>query len=183
MKSISQIMITLENYPNVPEDSTLLEAITTLEESQSRAPEDLPPYRAVLVTNSRGEITGKIGHWTFLKALEPKYNFVDDMSKLAKAGISAEFIETMMDQFSMWNYNMETITNRAASLRVKDIMRPVTESIDIESTLRDAIHKLIMWQTLSLLVSKDGEIIGILRLSDIYKEVADLIMSTSSNES
>jgi len=55
---------------------------------------------------------------------------------------------------------------------VKNVMHSVVENIDEEASLAEAIHKMIMWQTLSILVRRKGDVVGILRLSDLYTELA-----------
>jgi CBS domain-containing protein len=179
MKTVSELMIPVAEYATVPDKATLLEAILILEKSQARLKANRQPYRAVLVTDKNNKIIGKIGHLAFLKALEPKYNFMDDMSKLTMAGVSTEFIESMMEHLSMWNDNIETISRRAALINVKNVMHPVSENIDVNASILEAIHKIVMWQTLSILVTKDNSVIGILRLSDIYEEVSGYIKKMS----
>ena len=51
-------------------------------------------------------------------------------------------------------------------------MRPVTESIDENASLCEAIHKIVILQTLSILVKRGREVIGLLRLSDLFDEIA-----------
>jgi hypothetical protein len=51
-------------------------------------------------------------------------------------------------------------------------MIPVTESIDENALLTEAIHRIVLWQTLSILVTRGGEVVGILRLSDLFDEIS-----------
>ncbi len=51
------------------------------------------------------------------------------------------------------------------SLKGSPTVSPVTE----------AIHLLVMTHDYSTMVTRDGNVIGILRLSDVFEEVADII--------
>ena len=74
-----------------------------------------------------------------------------------------------------WQDRISANCLRAGSMKIKDLMIPATECIDEDAPLTEAIHKIVMWQTLSILVKREGEVIGILRVSDLFAEIADNI--------
>ena len=51
------------------------------------------------------------------------------------------------------------------------------ETIDENAPLDAALHQLIMGQFQSLLVTRDGEIVGVLRLTDVYETISEMIKS------
>jgi hypothetical protein len=57
-----------------------------------------------------------------------------------------------------------------------DIKQPIEESVDEDETLPMAIHKIIMWQCLSVLVKRGNEVVGILRTSDLINEIENCIL-------
>lgn len=181
-KQVKELMIPVAQYATVSQDATLLEAILILEQSQPKAQEHLQPYRAVLITDKHDNIIGKIGHLGFLKALEPKYYLHQDKDMISQMWVNPEAIQSMMDQLQLWQDNLEDICRRARDIRVRDVMRPITENIDEDASIIEAIHKIVMWQTLSLMVVKNNKVIGILRLSDLYTEVAQYIQESCSPE-
>ena len=174
-KLIKDLMIPIDDYATVNEDTTLLEAMAVLEKSQENITGDLQPYRAVLVADKNGNIVGKIGHLGFLKALEPRYNLINDFEKLTRAGVSSEFINSMMDNLRLWQSKVMDICKQAEMVKVKDAMQKVEFSIDENSSLIEAIHSIVIYQSLSILVSSGSKVVGILRLSDLYEEVSRYI--------
>ena len=50
-----------------------------------------------------------------------------------------------------------------------------SEYVNADASLEEAMHMLVMGQHHSLLVIKDKKIIGILRLSDVFAAIFDLI--------
>jgi len=66
---------------------------------------------------------------------------------------------------------------KAANVKVKDFMYTPTEGeyIEAEAPLCEAIHQFVMGHHQSLLVMREGEIAGILRLTDVFKAVCQMI--------
>jgi predicted transcriptional regulator len=56
-------------------------------------------------------------------------------------------------------------------------MHPLTEHIDENATLSEAIYRFVMWDTLSILVTKGDEAVGLLRLSDLSQEITEYMKS------
>jgi len=83
----------------------------------------------------------------------------------------------MMDQFNLWNKPLDDICKKASSMKVKDFMYTPTEGEYIEesATLDQGIHQLIVGHHQSLLVTRDKEIVGILRVTDVFKEICSII--------
>lgn len=181
-KQAKDLMIPVDDYPTINEDASMLDAMSVLKKTQENRKEEHQPYRAVLVLNAKKEIVGKIGHLSFLKAFEPKYDNVFDMEKLTRASLSGGFIESLMDKFALWDDTSVDLCKIAHELKAKDIMQPVSEHIDENESVFRAIHKLVMWQSLSVLVSRGREIVGILRLSDIYNELENYVIACANNK-
>jgi len=177
-KKVKDLMVSLEDYAIVDEDATLLDAVVELEKAQARLAEGRMKHRAVLIRDKNGKIIGKLGHLAFLKALEPKYSTLGDLSTLARAGLSPEFVNSMMETYRFWDYKLTDICKRARNIKVKDVCHPITENIDENAPLSEAIHKFVMWQSLSIPVTRGSDIVGLLRLSDLYSEMARVIKTT-----
>jgi len=170
-------MLPLSEYAVVPEDATIMEALEILEASQKSLPPGRQPHRAVLVRGRNGKIVGKLGQLGFLKSLEPRYNALGDIETLSRAGLSSEFISSMMENMRFWRDDITDVCARARTTRIADAMHPVTENIDENAYIVEAVHMLVMWQTLSILVTRNGEVVGILRLSDVFGEISHYIQS------
>ncbi len=176
-KRVKDVMLPLSEYAVVSEDATLREALEALNEAQQGLPAGREPHRAVLVVDRNRKIVGKAGQLTFLKALEPKSSVLGDLNTLTNAGVTSESVSSMIDNIEFWQDSISANCQRAASMKIKHFMIPTTESIDENAPLIKAIHKIVLWQTLSVLVTSRGEVIGILRLSDLFTEIAASIQA------
>ncbi|HDR15580.1 MAG TPA: CBS domain-containing protein [Desulfobacteraceae bacterium] len=179
MKSvlIKDIMVALEDYATVSEEATLYEAVNALEEAQKRFDENKYRHRAVLVYDSKGNIIGKLSQLDVLKSLEPKYDGIGDLKGLSRYGVDAERIRHMIKEYGLWRQPLDNICRKAATVKVKEIVRTPSqgEYIEENATLNEAIHHLIIGQHQSLLVKRGNKIVGLLRLTDVFKEITTLI--------
>jgi len=72
---------------------------------------------------------------------------------------------------------MQFICSRAPDLKVRDIMEVPADGVYIEenATLDEAIHQMVVCRYQSLLVARDDQVVGILRLSDVFTQICDKI--------
>jgi CBS domain-containing protein len=182
-KLIRDLMVHLDDYAVVNQDASLLDAVLALERAQKNLPPDRQPHRAVLVVDDRKNVIGKIGQLAFLRVLEPKYKVIKDFDKLARAGVSGEFVSSMMEHFRLFQESLSELCQKGRSIPVIDVMHPVEESIDESATLSEALHKMIVCQGLSILVTKNRKAVGLLRLSDLFEEIVKNIKDSSARDS
>jgi CBS domain-containing protein len=176
-KTVRDIMVPLDEYPVVSEDASILDALKALKEAQKKLPEGRQPHRAVLVIDKNKKVIGKIGQLAFLRSLEPKYNMLGDLKALSRVGLSSEFIASMMDQFQFFSESLTNLIPHAGQIKVMDVMHTVTEHIDVNASIREAIHQIVILQTLSILVTRDGEVVGLIRLSDLFDEISRVMLA------
>jgi predicted transcriptional regulator len=176
---VSDLMVPLDEYATVSDDATLYEAVIALEKAQEELDRKRYHYlhRAILVYDKNKKITGKISQLDVLMALEPKYQEMGDMRTLSRAGFSPQFLKSMMEKFHLCDKSFSEMCTKAANIKVKDFMHTPTEGeyVEEETSLCDAIHQFVMGHHQSLLVTRDGVIVGILRLTDVFKEIFQMI--------
>jgi CBS domain-containing protein len=177
--AVGDLMIPLKEYATVSEEATLYEAVMTLEKAQEELDRTRYKYlhRAILVFDKNNQIVGKISQLDVLRALEPKYGEMGHPETLSRAGFSPEFLKSMLEQYSLLDNPFKDICSKAAMLKVKDFMYTPTEGEYVEESaaLSRAIHQLVMGHHQSLLVTRGEEIVGILRLTDVFREVFEKI--------
>ena len=168
---VKDLMVPREEYAVIKQTATLYEAVSALEEAQQQFDQTRYRHRAVLVEDDNGRIVGKLGQLDVLRALEPVYEEIKSKSTaVSQLGFSKRFIESMIENYRLFDKPLEKICEKAGGQRVQDYMHLPTEGevIDIETTLDLAIHLLVLGHHQSLLVTEGDEIIGILRLTDVF---------------
>ena len=178
---VKDLMVTLSEYATVSQDVTLYEAILALEKAREEFDQSHYRHRAILVFDEQDRVIGKLGIFDILMALESKYHEIGDLARLAGLGLSPQFVTSILRNNSFWSEPLESICRSAAGQRVKDIMHLLSEReyIDETATLDEAVHRLIIGNHQSLVVTRKNEIIGILKLSDIFAEVCKTIKALS----
>ena len=175
--TIRKLMIPIAEYGSVQESGTLYDAILALEETQKKSDGMLYAHRAVLVLNEEGKVTGKVNKWDVFHALEPKYQDIFNSEKVTRFGVDDSYIKPLMEQYGLLQKPLDHLCKKASSLKVAEIMhKPGNgEFVDIDATINEAVHQLVLGHHPSLLVAENDEIVGILRMSDVFQEVCDLV--------
>lgn len=175
--TVDELMVPLSEYAVVNEEATMYEAIMALEKAQEKYEERNGPHRAVLVVDKDQKVVGRLSQWDVLRSLEPKYSEMGDPGALSRAGFSPQFLNSMLEQYALWDKPLQTICSKAAQLQVKRFMHTPSEGeyVQEKSSLDEAIHKLIMGHHHSLLVTSDKAIVGVLMLETVFKEISNQI--------
>ncbi|HMK36928.1 MAG TPA: CBS domain-containing protein [Desulfomonilaceae bacterium] len=174
---VKDLMVPLDQYACLSEEATLYEALVALEAAQERNAPSGYPHRAVLICDKDNNVVGKMGHLDLLRSLEPRYSEISDLKKVSGFGLTAEFMRSMMQEYELWKAPLDDLCRKAAHVKLGSIVAAPLEGefVDADASLDKAVHQLIMGHHQSLLVTAKGRIVGILRLTDVFKEVSDRI--------
>ncbi|MBL0699680.1 MAG: CBS domain-containing protein [Desulfosarcina sp.] len=175
--TVKDLMVPLTGFVSVSEDDSLFDAVQALEEAFDTHDGIKTHRRAVLVSGKDGQVVGKVSQLDIIRALEPKYDQMDDSRAMARFGFNPKFISNMLKEFNLWNKPLNEICQKATHIKVKQFMYTLTEGeyVDQDAPIDKAIHQLIIGSRQSLLVTKEKAIIGILRSTDVFKEVCNRI--------
>ncbi|SPD75838.1 CBS domain-containing protein [uncultured Desulfobacterium sp.] len=170
---VKERMVPLNDYATVKEDATLYDAVLALESAQKGIEPGREKHAAVLVCDNNGKVIGKLTRWSILRGIEPQYKHIGDLKETSRFGFSPDFIKSMLTNYGLFRTALQDLCKKAAEVNVKDLMQTLSdmEYIDENATIDQAIHQLVMGHLASLLVTRGGDIIGILRLSDVFNEV------------
>ena len=174
---VKELMVPLKDYATVPREATLREALFALEKAQMALDPTRHKHRAILVLDNNGKVISKLTMKDILVALEPNYGKVEGTGVLERSGYSKDLISSMLENNALWARPLQFVRERAAKLAVGDIILKPSKSeyVDENATLGEAAHQLIVYPHHSLLVTSGGEVVGILRLSDVFAKVCDIV--------
>ena len=175
-RKVKELMVPLEEYATVSEESSLYEAVLALEEAQDRFRKDRYKHRAILVYDKNRKIVGKLSQLDVIKGLESGYKNLD-LSGVKHTGFSPEFIKSLIKTYDLWSKPLDEMCRKAPSIKVKEVMYTPTEGeyVREDATLDEAIHQLVMGKHQSLLVTTGEKIVGILRLTDVFLEIGEVM--------
>lgn len=178
-KRVKDIMVPLSEYATVSENDSLRDAVAALKKSQEDFDKAKYRHRAILVYNQDDAIVGKVSLLSILRALEPKYGEMLSDKGPSHMGFTRKFQKAMFESLKLWQDPMDQICRKAAAIKVKTFMTIPSENeiIGPDQELGEAIHQLVIGHHQSLLVTADGEVVGILRLTDAFEAVAENILA------
>ncbi len=174
---VKEVMIPLEDYATVSENANLYEAVKALKEAQEKFEHSLYQHRAILVYDDSGKIVGKVSQLDVLRSLEPKFEDIYDSEKMDRYGVNSEYIRNMIKDLGLLKLPVDDICRLAANVKVKNIMYAPTkgEYVPETASLSEALLLLVAGRHQSLLVTSGKEIVGILRLTDVFEKISDMI--------
>jgi CBS domain-containing protein len=188
--TVRDLMVPRNQYASIGPDNTLYEAALALQEAQ-RLEQSLDPGRhrdrAILVVDEFGKVTGKLSMLNVLGGLLPRYARVGGHAVSARAaarlGSARALIESQERDAGRWKKPLENLIEKASDVRVHELIRPFGEGelVDEDESLDSAIHKMVNGRYQSLLVTRDGEIVGILRLTDVYEEISERLRANGAS--
>jgi len=176
---VRDLMVPLAEYATVSQDATLYDAVMALEDAQVNFDQHHYKHRAILVYDDQKKVIGKLSQVDVIRGLEPGYS---DIEEIEVYELSSSYMKSMMKDFNLWQSPIETFFNNARETQVKDVMYTPDkgEYVQEETTIDEAIHQLVIGRHQSLLVTRDDDVVGILRLTDVFMKACEMIKKQSS---
>jgi len=180
---VKELMVPLSEYATVLEGSTLFDAVLALEKAEEEFDHAKYKHRGVLILDKTRRVIGKLGQLDVLRALEPKEEGSGDIDELNRFGFSSNFVHKLRKQRRLKAAPLKDICSKASKLKVEDFMQAPSEGefIEAEASLEMALMQLVMGRHLSLIVTRDTDIIGILRLTDAFAAVFHIMKECEIN--
>lgn len=177
-------MVPISEYATISEGSTLLNAVLALENAKVDLGNTIYPHWIVLILNSDNKVVGKLSQLNVLRALEPDSGQSEEIDEIEKFGFSSKFLTTLREDLHLENTSLENVyTNpELMNMKVEDFMKQLADNdlIDENTSLATAAHQMSVRKRLSMLVTRDDEVIGVLRLSDVFTAVINAVKSISN---
>jgi CBS domain-containing protein len=172
-KIVKDLMIPISEYETISSEANLYDAALALGEAQKMYEQGIHRHRILLISDENGEIVGKVSQLDVLRVLEPKGKQTGDYKSLSRFGVSSKYLQPMLNQCGFWDKPLLDICKGAGRLKIKMLISvpAAGEYVSEDAPLSEAIHQLALEHHQSLLVTRNKKIVGILRQTDMFKEV------------
>jgi CBS domain-containing protein len=171
---VKDLMVPISEYATVVVGTSLIDAVKALEEAQETYTLSKYQHRAILVLDEDGRVVGKISQLRALKAIQPDVTASTDIEKLKEFNFTDNYIAQLRDLYRSHGKILSSHSLREASIKkVEEFMQTPSpgEYVSENSSLDTAIHRLVAGTHLSLLVTRNEKIVGVLRISDVFAAV------------
>jgi CBS domain-containing protein len=162
-KKVKDLTIPLEDYPHIPYWFTLRQAMAIVREAAVKFEVAFEP-RAVLVFDEKYQLLGILTLRDIIKGLEPR--FLHE-TNLVKADPNLAVL--MGDLFGPG-------LKEASQKPVSEVMSPIKITVQGGDPLAKAIFLMIKENVGVMPVMERGKVAGMIRLSDLFKEISDLAL-------
>ena len=179
MNIVRDLMVTAAKCGRIHQDLTIREALPMLERGLAgpRAGEVVLSYGALLVLDKDNLVVGTLSPTEIVMNMDPVYHGLqgsESIAHTAAAGFTPSLLKSLTQDSPSRYEPFDQICQYVLNLKVKDCMRPPqsNECVLESETLEEAIHKLARGNHQSLLVTWGERIVGILRLIDVFQQLA-----------
>ncbi|WP_319525196.1 CBS domain-containing protein [uncultured Desulfosarcina sp.] len=181
---VKDLMVPISEYATVPEDATLFEAVLALEQAQEKFQQNRYSHRAVLILDKNKKVIGKLSQMDFLTALEPRDTNLERIRKFKQFGFTRKAVALQQEEYLKASPPIPDLYSNVAKKCVTQFMQRPTEGeyVDENATLEMALHQLTAESNLSLLVTRASEIVGVLRLADVFAAVYHTMKESESRQ-
>lgn len=172
---VRDLMRPVQDFARLSSGATLIEAVAALEKSQEDYLAGKAPQRILLVENDKGEIVGKLSPMDVVQGLEPNYSKIDNLKEMSRFGFSAETLNTMKDEYRLWEKPLAELCRKAYGVKIDSFVRlPAPDHmVAADERMDKAFHRFVVGRHDSLFVQEDKRIIGLIRFSDVYQRIAE----------
>lgn len=167
-RTVEEIMVPIDKYPQVRDTMTLRDAIEVLEGFQiQNADGKMSSPRILLVLNEAGQFVGVLRRRDILRGLEPGFMV---RSKVPHQRTAFEVVvDSNLSELSYDKITQQMIHHAGRSVR--SYMVPIRETLNHDDHLVKAINQIVDSDRSVIPVLKDGRVIGILRTLDVMHEI------------
>lgn len=174
---VSSAMIPLSAYTTIDENATIAESIRELKASFVTLPtSDLimeTGHRSILVMDKNDQIQGILTIRDLLEGILPGYL---TSSKPATA-------DSIQYSPMFWQGMFTSAVEQIRNLTISEMMSPVPESIDAESTLMEAVWIMVDQNQRRLIVTENGKPAGVIREQDLFFQMGKHLIPPKSGRS
>lgn len=174
--SIQKLMCPVDQFPRISDQAYFFEVMQALEEANENFHTGKSKQRILLVEDASGTILGKISPKDVVRGLEPQYDKIDSFSDDLRYGLP-QIVKSMKKDYMLWQEPLSDLCRKASEIRAKSLFSKPGELQSVKSADRmdTAFHLFVTTGHDSLYVMEEDSIIGLLRFSDIYTAIHDIV--------
>jgi CBS domain-containing protein len=162
-KKVKDLMIPLEDYPHIPYWFTLRQAMAIVREAAIKFEGAFEP-RAVLVFDEKYQLMGMLTLRDIIKGLEPRFLQESGLIKM-----DPSLTVLVGDLFGPG-------LKEASQKPVSEVMSPIRVTVEAGDPIAKALSLMIKENVGLMPVIQEHRVAGMVRLSDLFKEVSDLVL-------
>ena len=167
-RKAQELMIEVFSYPHIPYWFTIRQAVGIIQNTLLGKDKCVQPM-AVLVFDEKYNFMGTLAMKDVLRGLEPR--FLEPSTKAQGMPDSEENLTLL------WGNLLPAEIKGRAERQVRELMRPVKHVLGPDDDVSKIAYHLVHDDLPLLPVIKDGKIIGLVRMVEVFQEVAGILLN------
>jgi len=181
-KKVRDIMSRIEGYEKIREDEPLCNAISRLRANFEKIRANAPGiyHKTFIVTDKKGEIVGKLSIFDLIRGLVPEsvkkpkdahiyYRFLSSRAKEV-----AEKAGEMAERFEWLHHSFLDLVVGETQKQVREVMSAAAPLLEEDDTINKAIYVMFKENIRQPMVVRDGKIVGVVSIMDIFPVLLDV---------
>ncbi|MGB5232047.1 MAG: CBS domain-containing protein [Desulfoprunum sp.] len=170
---VRDLMVPADRFPKISNRASFYEAVNALEIAQQKFMAGEAQQRILLVEDDGGRIIGKLSPIDLLRGLETNYSRVVAEKTLSRYGFG-NIWKTIQEDYNLWGDPFHDLCRKAAQVQIQDFLKGPSEgqTVGVDDLMAKCFHLFVMNRHDSLFVVDGERIVGLLRFSDVYREVS-----------
>ncbi|MFH0786203.1 MAG: CBS domain-containing protein [Pseudomonadota bacterium] len=163
-KKVKDLMIPLTDYPHIPYWFNIKQAIAIVKKAALGLEGKLEPT-ILLIFDEKYQLMGSLSMKDLIRGIEKKFSRSGDW--MSKEWDTPVFFEGLFTAG----------VKEEAEKPVSEIMSPIKETAQAEDSIIKAIYNMMEKDLILLPVLDKGAVVGVIRLNEIFNEIAKLVLS------
>ena len=182
-KTVKEIMNPIEEYDSIDVDAPLCDALAILKRNHEKLKAGDPGHfhKTLLVTDASKKIVGKFSIYDITRGLVPESAKAPELSRGFYAMLSSRALEVadevgeLQEHFKWLHNTFADLVKQQSQKKVKDIMSPFQAALKEDDKMNQAIYVLFREGVRQQLVTRDGEIVGVVNLMCVFRQLLETI--------
>jgi len=170
---VRDLMVPADRFPKISYGTNFYEAVIALEVAQQKFMAGEAEQRILLVEDEDHRIIGKLSPIDLLRGLETNYSRIVSEKTLSRYGFG-NIWKTVQEDFNLWGDPFHDLCRKASQVVVRDFLTGPSEgqTVAVDDLMAKCFHLFVMNRHDSLFAVDGDRIVGLLRFSDVYREVS-----------
>jgi CBS domain-containing protein len=181
-KMVKDIMCPIEEYEFVDVETPFCDVLALLKTNHEKVQAETKGvfHKTMFVKDESGKIVGKLSVYDLVKGLVPEPAKKPSISRSFYSVLSSRALEVadevhdMQKRFAWLHSTFSELIRQESRKRVKDIMSPVHPLLVEGDSINKAIYVMFKEEIRQPLVTRDGKIVGVVRLFEIFSELLEI---------
>jgi CBS domain-containing protein len=181
-KRVKDIMSRIEEYDKVDMETSLCHALRILEENHEKIKGGVPGtfHKTLFATDASKKIVGKLSIYDLIRGLVPEPAKEMEVSKAFYSVLSSRAVEVadevgrIQEGFAWLHSTFCDLVKQECIKKVKDVMSPIHPLLKEDDGMNKAIYVMFKENIRQPLVTRDGEIVGVVSIMDIFPVLLEI---------